>query len=149
MGNNPVKLLSDLNSHELYKQLFNSAFPNSSEVITLDEIYTAIAAFQTSLISFNSRYDQYAHGNHKALSPSELEGMNIYRSFVARCSECHTPPLFTNQQIAVIGTPEPLGMPLDSGAEQTYNAPKLKGGFKVPTLRNIEKNSSLYALRSL
>jgi cytochrome c peroxidase len=112
MGNNPVKLLSDLNSNELYTQLFNGAFPNSSEAITLEEIYTAIIAFQTSLISLNSRYDQYAHGNHKALSPSELEGMNIYRSFVARCSECHTPPLFiTNQQIAVIGTPEPVGMP--------------------------------------
>jgi cytochrome c peroxidase len=141
MGNNPVKLLSDLNSNELYIQLFNGAFPNSSEAITLEQIYTAIIAFQTSLISLNSRYDQYAHGNHNALSPSELEGMNIYRSFVARCSECHTPPLFTNQQIAVIGTPEPTGMPLDIGAEQTYNAPKLKGGFKVPTLRNIEKTA--------
>jgi cytochrome c peroxidase len=141
MGNNPAKLLSDLNSNELYTQLFNGAFPNSSEAITLEEIYTAIIAFQTSLISLNSRYDQYAHGNHKALSPSELEGMNIYRSFVARCSECHTPPLFTNQQIAVIGTPEPVGMPLDIGAEQTYNAPQIKGGFKVPTLRNIEKTA--------
>tara|TARA_B110000977_G_scaffold201451_1_gene296102 strand:- start:588 stop:1832 length:1245 start_codon:yes stop_codon:yes gene_type:complete len=141
MGNNPVKLLSDLNSNELYTQLFNGAFPNSSETITLKEIYTAIIAFQTSLISLNSRYDQYAHGNHKALSPKELKGMNIYRSFVARCSECHTPPLFTNQQIAVIGTPEPIGMSLDIGAEKTHNAAKLKGGFKVPTLRNIEKTA--------
>jgi cytochrome c peroxidase len=141
MGNNPVKLLSDLNSNQLYKQLFDDAFPTGSEAITLEEIYTAIIAFQTSLISLNSRYDQYAHGNHKALKPNELEGMNIYRSFVARCSECHTPPLFTNQQIAVIGTPEPEGMPLDIGAEKTYSAAKLKGGFKVPTLRNIEKTA--------
>jgi cytochrome c peroxidase len=141
MGNNPVKLLSDLNSNQLYKQLFDDAFPTGSEAITLEQIYIAIIAFQTSLISLNSRYDQYAHGNHKALNPNELEGMNIYRSFVARCSECHTPPLFTNQQIAVIGTPEPEGMPLDIGAELTYSAAKLKGGFKVPTLRNIEKTA--------
>ncbi|MFT6310294.1 MAG: cytochrome c peroxidase [Porticoccus sp.] len=141
MGNNPVKLLSDLNGNELYTRLFDDAFPTGSEAITLEQIYTAIIAFQTSLISLNSRYDQYAHGNHKALNPNELEGMNIYRSFVARCSECHTPPLFTNQQIAVIGTPEPDGMPLDIGAEKTYSAAKLKGGFKVPTLRNIEKTA--------
>jgi cytochrome c peroxidase len=141
MGNNPAKLLSDLNSNQLYTQLFDDAFPTGSEAITLDQIYTAIIAFQTSLISLNSRYDQYAHGNHKALKPNELEGMNIYRSFVARCSECHTPPLFTNQQVAVIGTPEPEGMPLDIGAEKTYSAAKLKGGFKVPTLRNIEKTA--------
>jgi pectin methylesterase-like acyl-CoA thioesterase len=28
--------------------------------------------------------------------------MNIFRLFFARCAECHTPPLFTNQQVAVI-----------------------------------------------
>ena len=27
------------------------------------------------------------------------------------------------------------------GAEKTFNAPKLKGGFKVPTLRNIAKTA--------
>jgi cytochrome c peroxidase len=32
-------------------------------------------------------------------------------------------------------------MPLDIGAEKTFDAAKLKGGFKVPTLRNIEKTA--------
>ena len=47
------------------------------------------------------------------------------------------PPLFTTQQVAVIGAPEPEGRPLDIGAEKTFNAPKLRAGFKVPTLRNV------------
>jgi cytochrome c peroxidase len=72
------------------------------------------------------------------LTETEIAGMNVFRSFVARCAECHTPPLFTNNQIAVIGTPEPPGHPLDVGAENTFGSAKLKGGFKVPTLRNIE-----------
>ncbi len=63
--------------------------------------------------------------------------MNVFRSFVARCSECHTPPLFTNQQIAVIGTPEPKGRAFDAGAGKTSNEPTLRGGFKVPSLRNV------------
>jgi cytochrome c peroxidase len=63
--------------------------------------------------------------------------MNVFRSFVARCSECHTPPLFTNQQIAVIGTPEPKGRAFDIGAEKTSQEPTLRGGFKVPSLRNV------------
>ena len=88
-----------------------------------DQVYLALAAFQTSLISLNSRYDRYAHGYHAALSEQEVEGLNIFRSFVARCAECHTPPLFTNQQIAVIGAPEPDGLPLDVGAQITYGAP--------------------------
>jgi cytochrome c peroxidase len=89
------------------------------------------------LISLNSRYDQYAHGYHKALNDREIAGLNVFRSFVARCTQCHTPPLFTNQQIAVIGTPEPANLPRDVGAQATYQSATLRGGFRVPTLRNI------------
>ncbi len=141
MANNPAQLLASLNTNKQYREMFQQAYKTEGDAITLDQIYNALAAFQTSLISLNSRYDQYAHGYHQALTQREIEGLNIFRSFVARCAECHQPPLFTNQQIAVIGTPEPEGMPLDIGAEKTYNAPKLKGGFKVPTLRNIEKTA--------
>lgn len=147
MGNNPVQLLNDLNANTIYRQMFLEAFGDVAsdqliqDQITLDQVYTAITAFEASLISLNSRYDRYAHGYHQALSQREVEGLNVFRSFVARCAECHQPPLFTNQQIAVIGTPEPEGMPLDVGAEKTYQSAKLKGGFKVPTLRNIEKTA--------
>ena len=79
----------------------------------------------------------YAHGFHEALTEPEIEGLNVFRSFVARCAECHTPPLFSNQQIAVIGTPEPAGLPLDIGAQGPTGDPKMRGGFKVPSLRNV------------
>lgn len=142
MGNTPEQLLASLNGNATYLNMFQQAYPEAdAETITLEQLYTALAAFQTSLISLNSRYDQYAHGYHDALTENEIAGMNVFRSFVARCSECHQPPLFTNNQIAVIGVPEPEGLPLDIGAEKTFNAPKLKGGFKVPTLRNITKTA--------
>jgi len=140
MNNNPVQLLASLNGNKHYPVMFEQAFGVGGG-ITLDQIYTSLAAFQSSLISLNSRYDQYAHGNHQALNEREIAGLNVFRSFVARCSECHQPPLFTNNQIAVIGTPEPAGMALDIGAEATFNSAKLKGGFKVPTLRNIAKTA--------
>lgn len=140
MGNTPAQLLATLRAIPAYRRLFRAAFPAGGEQeIRLEDVYTALAAFQTSLISLNSRYDRYAHGNHDALNQREIEGLNIFRSFVARCAECHTPPLFTNQQIAVIGAPEPPGLPFDPGAEKVFNAKKLRGGFKVPTLRNIAK----------
>lgn len=142
MGTNPGQLLETLNGIPLYRELFAQAWPQdflaADASIRLDHIYAAITAFQVSLISLNSRYDQYAHGYADALTLPEKEGLNIFRSFVARCAECHTPPLFTNQQIAVIGTPEPEGMPFDPGAEIPMNEPSQRGGFKVPPLRNIE-----------
>ncbi len=143
MGTTESQLLATLNGIGNYQRLFLEAFPDKepNDSIKLHEIYTSIAAFESSLISLNSKYDQYAHGYHKALNENEIEGLNIFRSFVARCAECHTPPLFTNQQIAVIGSPEPKGMPLDPGAEITFNDKTRRGGFKVPSLRNIEKTA--------
>lgn len=138
MGNNPENLLKTINKIEIYQHLFQEAFPEKKEKeISEAEIYMALAAFESTLISLNSRYDQYAHGYHEALSQKEIEGMNVFRSFVARCAECHTPPLFTNQQIAVIGTPEHEGHPFDKGAAMIANDKSLTGGFKVPSLRNI------------
>jgi cytochrome c peroxidase len=142
MGNTPDALLASLNDIPAYRALFHQAYPQrQGDDISLPEVYQSLAAFQTSLISLNSRYDRYAQGYHAALSAPELEGLNVFRSFVARCAECHTPPLFTNQQVAVIGAPEPDGRPLDIGAEKTFAAPKLKAGFKVPTLRNIDRTA--------
>jgi len=139
MGNNPKNLVATLNGIPNYRRLFEEAFPMTSfEKIQLKDIHLAIVAFETSLISLNSRYDRYAHGYHKALTTKEIEGMNVFRSFVARCAECHTPPLFTNQQIAVLGTPEPAGIPFDVGAEKVFHKSSLRAGFKVPSLRNID-----------
>lgn len=137
MDTTPAQLVKKLNSIDSYRRLFAQAFVASPDSIALDEIYTALAAFESSLVSLNSRYDQYAHGYHDALTQNEIEGMNVFRSFVARCAECHTPPLFTNQQIAVIGTPEPGGRPLDAGAQIPTGDKTQRGGFRVPSLRNI------------
>lgn len=141
MGNTPENLKRTLNENPIYPDLFQAAFPESENAIELDEVYLALAAFESSLISLNSRYDQYAHGYHEALTKDEIEGMNVFRSFVARCAECHTPPLFTNQQIAVLGIPEEDGKPLDPGAQVPQNDASVRGGFKVPSLRNVAQTA--------
>ena len=138
MANTPQKLLANLNAIPAYRQLFASAFKDAAAGIRVDHVYRAIAAFESSLVSLNSRYDLYAHGVSDALSKNELEGLNVFRSFVARCAECHTPPLFSNQQIAVLGTPEPEGHAFDAGSQTTTGEKAMRGGFKVPSLRNVE-----------
>ncbi|RRJ83652.1 cytochrome-c peroxidase [Aestuariirhabdus litorea] len=137
MGSTPDGVLRRLTQEGDYPRLFSEAF-GGDEGVTLDRLYRALAAFQSSLVSLNSRYDRYAHGYKEALNAREIEGMNVFRSFVARCAECHTPPLFSNQEIAVIGTPEPEGLSFDEGAAVPTGDPSLAGGFKVPSLRNIE-----------
>ncbi|MCF8256114.1 MAG: cytochrome-c peroxidase [Flavobacteriales bacterium] len=141
MGNTPEQLLATLNGNAEYVRLFSEAFPDGAKGIALPQVLHAISAFETSLISLNSRYDQYAHGHHAALTQNEQDGLNVFRSFVARCAECHTPPLFTNRELAVIGTPDPDGMPFDQGAQKPTGDTDQRGAFKIPSLRNIAKTA--------
>jgi cytochrome c peroxidase len=139
MGNTPAQLLTSLNGNTTYQALFERAFGDAP--ITLDQIYTAITAFESSLISLNSRYDLYAHGYHSALDENEIAGLNVFRSFVARCAECHTPPLFTNQQLAVLGVADSPGEFIDPGAQAITGDASQRGAFRVPSLRNIARTA--------
>ena len=139
MGNTPAQLLTSLNGNTTYQALFERAFGDAP--ITLDQIYTAITAFESSLISLNSRYDLYAHGYHSALDENEIAGLNVFRSFVARCAECHTPPLFTNQQLAVLGVADAPGEFIDPGAQAITGDASQRGAFRVPSLRNIARTA--------
>ena len=139
MGNSPAQLLATLSTHATYPSLFEEAFGSSP--LSLDQIYTAITAFESSLISLNSRYDLYAHGYHAALNEDEIAGLNVFRSFVARCAECHTPPLFTNQQLAVLGVADAPGQLIDPGAEAITGDASQRGAFRVPSLRNVARTA--------
>jgi cytochrome c peroxidase len=138
MGTTPATLANAVNSSVVYRDLFSVAFQRSvQQLITVQEIVTALAAFETSLVSFNSRYDRYAHGQTNALTATEVAGFNIFRGFVARCSQCHVPPLFTDNEVAVVGAPAGRQGQVDLGAGAISRDPSLIGGFRVPTLRNV------------
>jgi cytochrome c peroxidase len=95
----------------------------------------SIAAFQRSLISQNSRFDQYYYGKvENALTKSEIRGWKIF-SEQLYCTECHTPPHFTNFQALNNGLYKEYGK--DEGRFRIHHDSLDIGKFKVPTLRNI------------
>ncbi len=141
MGNTPENLEASLNSIPAYVNLFAQAY---GEKPGADNTAHALAAFETSLISLNSRYDRYVHGDKNALTEQESRGHNAFRGFVGRCSQCHMPPLFTDGELAVIGSPQPQDLPVDKGAGSWSNDPFLLGAFRVPTLRNITRTAPYF-----
>jgi cytochrome c peroxidase len=139
MGSNASMREARLNANSIYRRLFQEAFGRYREQRIDDQlIAVAIANFERSLVSLNSRYDRYVFGETDALHHGEVEGLNVFRSFVSRCSECHVPPLFTNQQFARIGVPDAPGVK-DLGLGESMPAPNAVGAFLVPSLRNIAK----------
>jgi cytochrome c peroxidase len=99
-------------------------------------ITRAIACFERSFISGNSRFDQYYYQNKKdALTANELKGMNLFFSEKTNCSGCHRDFNFTNYSF------ENNGLYLqyaDSGRMRSTHVESDRDKFKVPTLRNIE-----------
>jgi cytochrome c peroxidase len=57
----------------------------------VDRITQAIAAFEETLATPNSRFDKWLKGNKKALSKSELEGYQLFKD--SGCVACHNGPL--------------------------------------------------------
>jgi cytochrome c peroxidase len=139
MASTPEHVQEVLNANADYRRLFAQAFRRRPAVeITLHEVATALAAFESTLVSINSRFDRYAHGDEHALSETEVRGWNVFRGFVGRCAQCHVPPLFASDDLAAVGAPPVQGQAYDQGAGAVapFDAAR-KGAFKVPTLRNV------------
>src|SRR5690606_139805 len=71
-----------------YRPIFNEVYGDES--VTLDRITDAIAVFEETLVTPNSRFDQWLKGDDKALSKAELEGYELFKS--VGCVACHSGP---------------------------------------------------------
>jgi len=136
----PDELVRELKAIPEYRRLFDRAFGGQNgSAITFGNIAKAIAAFERTLVSFNSRFDRYAAGDGNALTPQEKRGLKLFLSPKTRCNECHGLPTFANRDFKVIGVPNPPEGPPDvhkTGAEPGRGGGP-NGAFKIPTLRNI------------
>lgn len=128
-----VELLARLRKVPEYQKAAKEIYGRDFDAWVLTR---SISAFQRSLISDNSRFDQYYYGGvEDALSSAEIRGWKIF-SEKLYCTECHAPPLFTNMQALNNGLYEDYGK--DQGRLRVTHDSLDIGKFKVPTLRNIE-----------
>jgi len=117
-----------------YVALFEKAF---GEMPSPKLISNAIATYERTLISGNSRYDKFMfHKDSSALSNKEIRGMRLFDKL--NCISCHSGFNFTNGEVVNNGLYENYD---DLGKMRVTLDPKDRGSFKVPTLRNIALTS--------
>ena len=141
MAQDPDELVGELAAIPEYLEHFATVFGDaevSPSAVTFERVTFALAAFERTLVSQNSRYDLYARGDRHALSEAERRGLNVFRSLATRCFECHNLPTFANPDFKVIGVPDPedLASP-DLGRSEIAGGNAYDRAFKVPTLRNV------------
>ncbi|HEY1047549.1 MAG TPA: cytochrome c peroxidase [Bacteroidia bacterium] len=134
MHENLANALAELNAHATYPALFKKVF--GGDKITTSMLMRAVAQFERTMISGNSKYDQYVQGK-TSLSASEQRGLNLYVDMnKGDCNHCHViGGLFTDFELRNTGLDS---IPVDPGRARITLNPLDSGKFKTPSLRNIE-----------
>lgn len=115
-----------------YPELFDAAF-GTMEIDSMHVAF-ALAQFERTLLSFNSRFDKFHYDcDPSALTAQEQRGMDLFFGG-AHCADCHELPLFQDHGVVNIGLDS---IPIDKGLGQRTGLHKHMGRFKTPTLRNI------------
>jgi cytochrome c peroxidase len=113
-----------------YVSLFTDVFGGSNPV-TVENYAKAVAAFERTIVSTNSPYDQYLKGNLDALTDDQKSGLILFNG-KARCANCHYGPMLSDYDFHCMGIPENPDsphFPADSGKFAEFK-------FRTPTLRN-------------
>ncbi len=128
---NWTEAMAKLNAHEEYPQLFFDAFGKYD--IDSSMVVKAIAQFERTMISSDSKWDRYLRGEAQ-LTPAEAMGFEVFFTEKGDCFHCHATILFTDN------------LPHNNGLDATHADPGYAsitgnandmGKFKTPTLRNI------------
>jgi cytochrome c peroxidase len=158
MAGKEALLFERLKEEPRYRKLFAEAFPdqakkNESELYSLSTITKALAAFQRTLLSFNSPYDRATYGGQpEALSAAARRGEILFFSEKMECHHCHGGFTFSDN-VKMKSLPFPMkgfhntGLYNEDGrgtypaghegiAEFTGNDEDM-GRFRTPTLRNV------------
>lgn len=135
MGMSKQCVVDELKRIPGYAAWFTKAFGTPG--IDFDRVAKAIATFERTLLSGNSRFDRYMAGDRGQLDARELRGMQLFYGS-AQCSQCHSGPNFTSEEFTNLG----LGVdrpPLDKGRSNVTGRQEDWGAFKVPTLRESSR----------
>ena len=155
-----VDVVGRLRQSDEYVHLFEKATGSSGPAaIDPTNVSLALAAYLTTLVSFNSPMDRYLRGENVTISPSQRRGFHLFMG-KAVCASCHfpptyagyVPPTFLESESEVIGVPlrrdtsnaipDPdVGR---AGGIVRENATIYRGSFKTPTLRNVERTAPYF-----
>lgn len=140
MGNTHEVAVQTIADIEQYGPFFERAFGDPA--VTLDRIAEAIADYERTRVSHNSRYDQWRDGDDEEpgyvspLSDEEILGSELFFG-KALCATCHVGTSFTDSKYHNLGVGwDPAGTNFaDEGRVAVSGVDADRGAFKTPGLR--------------
>ena len=139
MNSTPEHVVATLKSIPGYVELFGQAFPNDGDPVTYDNTLVALQAFEKTLVTPNSRFDQFLAGE-SSLDEQELQGLDLF--LTKGCVACHSGVNLGGQSYFPFGVVERPGAdilpPEDKGRFAITETATDEYVFRASPLRNIE-----------
>lgn len=138
MASNWRQVLNKLQLDSDYSKQFAKLYQDG---ITPTNIKDAIATFERSLTTPNSRFDKYLRGNFDALSPTEVVGYELFQSY--GCATCHQGINLGGNMFEKMGlmgdyfTDRGNVTQADNGRFNLNRNEESMHEFRVPSLRNV------------
>jgi len=135
MGFTHTLAIGVLESIPAYVREFKQVF--GKDKIDIDQVTLAIAEFEKTLVTPNSRFDQYLLGKKDALSADEMAGYNLFEE--SGCVACHNGEAIGGNSFQKMGVIEPYKTKASADGRVAVTGKDAdRFNFKVPTLRNVE-----------
>lgn len=134
MGSTHKLAIEVIKSIPQYRDEFKRVYNDN---VSIEHATDAIAAFEETLVTPDSRFDLWLKGNTGAINQQELAGYELFKS--VGCIGCHMGPAVGGNMYQKMGLIKPYktSNPAEGRAAVTGQEQQ-KYFFKVPTLRNIE-----------
>ena len=113
---------------------FTQAFPESPQVNGAN-LAKAIATYERTFVSPETRFDRWIAGDEHALTPREVAGFTLFTG-KAGCVKCHSGFAFTDYAFHDVGLPGE-----DRGRGAVLRLPAAEHAFKTPGLREIARSA--------
>jgi cytochrome c peroxidase len=135
MASNHALAVEVLQSIPGYVAEFKKAL--GTDKVTIEGVTKAIAAFEETLVTPNSRFDKWLKGDKKALTKDEQAGYKLFKD--SGCTGCHNGPAVGGNSFQKMGVVEAYkaSSPAEGRVAVTGKDAD-RFNFKVPTLRNVE-----------
>jgi cytochrome c peroxidase len=125
-----------------YRAMFDAAYP--AEGISKQTMAKAIAAFERTVVSKDSRFDRWVAGDRAAITQQEWRGYQVFKDPAkGNCEVCHAAPNFTDNGFHNIGVADAPGKD-DAGRYKIRPVASMRGAFKTPTLRDVERRGPYF-----
>ena len=133
------QIIAKLSKDRALTRAFKAVYPDGWSEANITD---AIAQFEHTLLTPNSRFDKYLKGDAEAITAEELEGYNLFKKY--NCATCHVGPILGGQSYELMGQYADYfaarGTELtveDNGRFKETAVERDRHRFKVPGLRNV------------